>query len=600
MPDNRNLILAVVLSIGVFVAWHFLFERPRQLALTAQREMQLALEAANNPDPAAAITATSPNTLGVVPGGVPAAQLANPTRSDLLTNAPRVMIDTPKLKGSLSLAGARIDDLKLAAYRETIDPTSPSIVLLNPKGDKSSYYAEFGWTAGADLADMLPGPDTIWTLAEGNVLTPDSPVSLRFEATDPKTGGALVFTRRISVDHDYLFTIADKVENKTAEGASLYPYGRIARLGTPHIADMWLLFEGLIGVLDGHLEEVKYAQISKDGRIERKSTGGWLGITDKYWLTALMPPQEEQITTSFNHAKIAGADLYQTDFLMAARIAAPGSSVEVTSHLFAGAKEFDAINRYESENKVALFDRAIDWGWFYFLTKPIFWSLDKLYLQVGNFGIAILILTVIMKALFFPLANKAYESMTKMKKIQPEMQKLQEKFKEDRPKMQQEIMALYSREKVNPISGCLPMLLQIPVFFSLYKVLYVSIEMRHAPFYGWIQDLSAPDPTSVFTLFGLLPFTPPTFLMIGVWPILMGLSYFVIQKLQPPPGDPTQEKIFLMMPVIMTFTMGQVPSGLAIYWTWNNLLSLIQQIIIMRRMGVKVELFGRSPASPAS
>ncbi len=598
MPDNRNLILAVILSIGVFVAWHFLFERPRQLALTAQREAQMALEAANAPTgvPDAALAPAPP--AGTIPGGVQAAQLAIPTRSDILTNAPRVAIETPKLKGSLSLAGARIDDLKLIAYREKIDPDSPAIVLLNPKGDKSSYYAEFGWTAGADLAAQLPGPDTVWTLVEGTTLTPDAPVSLRYESTNPQTGGSLVFTRKIAVDRDYLFTITDRVENKSADGASLYPYGRIARLGTPHIADLWLLFEGLIGVLDGHLEEVKYAQIVKDGRVEHKTTGGWLGITDKYWLTALMPPQDEPITTSFNHAKIGGADLYQTDYLMAARVAAPNASVEVTSHLFAGAKEFDAINRYESERNVALFDRAIDWGWFYFLTKPIFWSLDKLYAQVGNFGIAILILTVIMKALFFPLANRAYESMTKMKKIQPEMQKIQEKYKDDRTKMQQEIMAMYSREKVNPISGCLPMLLQIPVFFSLYKVLYVSIEMRHAPFYGWIHDLSAPDPTSVFTLFGLIPFTPPSFLMIGIWPLLMGLSYFVIQKLQPPPGDPTQEKIFLMMPVVMTFTMGQVPSGLAIYWTWNNLLSLIQQIIIMRRMGVPVELFRRrAPAA---
>ena len=580
MSDNRNLVLAVILSIGVFVGWHFLVERPRQLAMIAQREALAAVEAAKPADAAA-----------TKPGSAPSLKPVEPSRDDMLAHAPRIAIDTPKVQGSISLAGARIDDLKLVHYRETVDPKSPAIVLLNPKGGANSYYAEFGWVGGGDSANAALDPDAAWTQIGTGDLTVEHPISLRHV-----TSGGIIYTRTISIDADYLFTITDRLENPTDGAQTLFPYGRLARLGTPPSSDNYLIFEGLIGALDGHLDEIKYKDIISQGRAERKSTGGWLGVCDKYWLTALMPSQDEALTATFNHAKIGTEDLYQTDFLGSARALAPGQSVEMTNHLFAGAKEINVLDRYESSQKVVLFDRAIDWGWFYFLTKPIFKALDLIYGLVGNFGVSILILTVIVKALFFPLANRAAESSTKMKKVQPEMQKLQERYKDDRQKMQQEIMELYQREKVNPISGCLPLLLQIPVFFSLYKVLYVSIEMRHAPFFGWITDLSAPDPAWIITGFGLLPFTPPEFLQLGVWPILMGLSMFVLQRLQPAPGDPVQQRVLMFMPLIIIFTMGRVPSGLAIYWTWSNLLSLLQQIMIMRRMGVPVELFNKAEA----
>jgi len=584
MPDNRNMILAIVLSMAVFTGWQYFIERPRQAAVMAERraaEAQMLLQKADEAAKASDIAPTA------TPGALPAV----PTRAEMLSTGPRIKIETTKLSGSLSPNGARLDDLKLNHYRETVDHDSPAIVLLNPKGDRQSYYAEFGWAAGSGTAGLaLPGPETVWTAAPGQTLTPKSPVTLTHDA-----GQGIIFSRTIAVDDDYLFTITDHVRNTGDKPVTLFPYGRIARLGTPKTLDSYVLFEGLLGVLNGELKEIKYTQIVKDHRIEHKSTGGWLGITDKYWLTALMPPQDEAVTAAFNHVKAVDNDLYQTDYLGSAHDIAAGAEIEVTGHLFAGAKEIAVIDRYEADYQVKLFDRAIDWGWYYFLTKPILKGLSLINGYVGNFGVAILILTVIMKALFFPLANRAFESSTKMKKVAPDMKLIQERFKDDRPRAQQEIMELYKREKVNPISGCLPLLLQIPVFFALFKVLSVAIEMRHAPFYGWINDLSAPDPAFIANLFGVLPFMPWSYLQIGVWPILMGLTMFVMQKLQPPAGDPTQQQIILWMPVIFIFTMGQMSSGLAIYYTWNNFLSLLQQALIMRRMGVPIELFSRKP-----
>ncbi|PPR76228.1 MAG: Membrane protein insertase YidC, partial [Alphaproteobacteria bacterium MarineAlpha3_Bin4] len=402
-------------------------------------------------------------------------------------------------------------------------------------------------------------------------------------------GDGLVFHRTYAIDDNYMVSITQRLANNGPRAVAVHPYGLISRRGTPETTGFYILHEGLLGVFDGTLSEIDYDDLQETGLIEQRSTGGWLGITDKYWLAALIPDQTTTTTSRFLHRIASGVDKYQVDYRGPKLVAPAGGGVETRNHLFTGAKEVLLMDGYEKAYGIDRFELAIDWGWFYFLTKPIFYSLLWINDHVFNLGLAILLLTVVIKLAFFPLANKSYTSMSKMKKLQPEMTKMRERFGDDKVKLNQEMMALYKREKVNPASGCLPIVVQIPVFFALYKVLFVTIEMRHAPFFGWIQDLSAPDPTTVFNLFGVLPWTPPEFLMIGVWPLLMGITMFLQQKLNPQPTDPVQAKIFLFLPIMFTFLLARFPAGLVIYWAWNNLLSMLQQWVIMRRMGINVK-----------
>ena len=428
-------------------------------------------------------------------------------------------------------------------------------------------------------------PTTLWT-ASSSTLSPERPVTLSWN-----NGQGLIFKRTYAIDENYMFTVTQAVENTTGKPVTLHPYALMSRHGTPEVTGFYILHEGLLGVFDETLQEVDYDDMQENNSVQNVTTGGWLGITDKYWLVALVPNQKTPSTTRFTYRNDAGLEKYQADFLGTPVTIAAGASGQSVSHLFTGAKEVTLLDNYETDLGVARFDLAIDFGWFYFLTKPIFYTLIFINEHVGNFGVAILLLTVLIKLLFFPLANKSYVSMSKMKKLQPEMIKLRERYGEDKTKLNQEMMALYKREKANPASGCLPMLVQIPVFFSLYKVLFVTIEMRHAPFFGWIQDLSAPDPTNLFNLFGLIPWDPTTILpdamWIGVWPLFMGITMFLQQKLNPQPADPVQAKIFLFLPIMFTFLLARFPAGLVIYWAWNNLLSIIQQKVIMVKMGVK-------------
>ncbi len=412
-------------------------------------------------------------------------------------------------------------------------------------------------------------------------IRPDQPVTLTWD-----NGENLRFSRTVAIDENYMFTITQRVENTGDEPVTLHPYGLISRWGTPPTLGFFILHEGPIGVLAGTLEEIDYDDLREDGPIELPSQGGWLGITDKYWLASLVPDQESELVANFRHYIAEGQDRYQVDYLRPAMTVPPGETIEVTDRLFAGAKEVGLLDFYANEYGIPLFDRAVDFGWFYFLTKPIFHILHFFYQLLGNYGLAILLLTLLVKLLFYPLANKSYRAMSKMKKLQPEMMRLREQFGDDKMRMNQELMALYKKEQVNPMSGCLPIVVQIPVFFALYKVLFVSIEMRHAPFFGWIQDLSAPDPTSLFNVFGLLPWDPPAFLMIGIWPLLMGATMLLQTKLNPQPADPIQAKVMMLLPLMFIFLFATFPAGLVIYWTWNNVLSISQQWVIMKRMGV--------------
>jgi YidC/Oxa1 family membrane protein insertase len=469
----------------------------------------------------------------------------------------------------------------LRTYRETVDPASPMIALLHPSGGRDAYYGEFGWVAG-EPATKVPDATTRWT-ASGDVLSPGKPVTLTWD-----NGQGLRFVRQYGLDADFMITVDQRVDNTGSAPASLFPYALVSRSGTPQTMGFFILHEGMIGVLNGRLRELNYKDLKDEVSKPEPTTGGWLGITDKYWLVALVPDQKEEVKTRFNHSLRDQVDRYQVDYLGASRTVAPGASATAQHRIFVGAKEVNLLDRYRDTLGIDRFDFAVDWGWFFFLTKPIFLALDYIYKVVGNFGIAILLLTVVIKGLFFPLANRSYTMMSKMKKLGPELTKLRERFGDDRQKMNQEMMAIYKKEKVNPLSGCLPIVLQIPVFFSLYKVLFVTIEMRHQPFFGWIHDLSAQDPTTIANLFGLIPWNPPHFLMLGAWPLIMGVTMFLQQRLNPQPADPVQAKVFMFMPIIFTVMLANFPAGLVIYWAWNNLLSMAQQWVIMRRMGVPV------------
>lgn len=590
MTDQRNMIIAIALSIAILLGFQYLVEKPRheaKLAEQARQEALLAEQQASNAPPASAAPGAAPGA-ALIPGAAPpvAGQAMLADRAALLKQQAesglRVRIDTPSLHGSINLTGGRLDDLTLALYRESTDPKSPEIVLFAPANTSQGYYADFGWVAESG-AVKVPGPDTRWTAPQGATLKPDQPVTLTWD-----NGAGVVFERTFAVDKNYMFTVTQRARNASGETIRLIPYGLTARHGTPHTSGYYILHEGPLGVFEGKLDEHAYGDLKSKGTINKQSTGGWIGITDKYWLTALLPDQNQPFTGRFVHSTRGLEDRYQVDVMGAAAEVAPQAAAEQTIRLFAGAKQVRLLDAYSDALGVKNFDLAIDFGWFYFLTKPFFYALDFIAAAVGNFGVAILIFTVVVKAVFFPLANKSYVSMSQMKKLGPQIQTIRERFADDKMRQNQELMALYKREKVNPVSGCLPILIQIPVFFALYKVLFVTIEMRHAPFFGWIHDLSAPDPTTIFNLFGLIPWSPPAFLMLGVWPIIMGVTMWAQMKLNPTPPDPIQQKIFGFMPFVFTFMLASFPAGLVIYWAWNNLLSIIQQYVIMRKQGVAI------------
>ncbi len=575
--EQRNLLIAIVLSVGILIAFQFAFERlrPPQPALPSGGTSVTAPATSGQSAPPARET-SSANAPAASPPGTASAHAAEP-REAVLAEQPRVKIDTPSLHGSIDLVGARIDDLTLAKYHETVNPNSPEVVLLQPPGTADAYFAQFGWAGTPGV--KLPGAETKWTTS-GDQLTPGHPVTLTWD-----NGEGLSFTRTISVDKDYMLTVDDAVKNAGSTPVELTPYGLISRGGTPPVSGYYILYEGPIGYLDGAIRDVKYASLTPDKPTDFTSAGGWLGFTDKYWLTALVPPQGETIKAQFRKAVGPGQiDHYQVDYTGNPVTVPAGGTASTSTRFFAGAKELNLLQSYTASG-IPLFDYAIDFGWFWFLTKPIFRILLVLEGLLGNFGLAILLFTLLVKLAFFPLANKSYNAMSKMKLLQPEIQKMRERFPDDKARQQQEMMALYKRVGANPLAGCLPIVIQIPVFFSLYKVLFVTIEMRHAPFFGWIHDLSAPDPTSFANLFGLLPFAPPHILMIGAWPLIMGLTMFLQQKLNPQPVDPVQARMFMLLPIVFTYMLAAFPAGLVIYWAWNNLLSIAQQWTIMHRAG---------------
>ncbi|MDQ0512699.1 membrane protein insertase YidC [Ancylobacter amanitiformis] len=585
--ENRNMIVAIVLSMAVLIAWQYFSGIPQMEQQRQQQTAQPSGQGSTAPQPG---VEPAPGTTAPAPGAI-AAKPA--TREEALARSPRVIVDTPRVIGSVALKGGRLDDLSLKNYRETVQPDSPIIVLLSPSGAPSPFYAEFGWVPGAGASVKVPDGDTLWTAPEGARLTPQAPLVLTWD-----NGAGLLFRRTLTIDENYMFHVADEVENTTGAPVALHPYALVSRHGTPHTLGYYILHEGLIGVTsEGGLHEIKYHDIAEKKSVTFPSVGGWLGITDKYWAATVIPDSKEKVQARFSAAQTGNDITYQTDFLGDAVTVDAGAKATTEGRLFAGAKVVQLVDGYQASYNIDRFDLLIDWGWFYFITKPLFLVIDWIYHWVGNFGVAILIVTVLLKGIFFPLANKSYASMAKMKAVQPEIAALKERFGDDRVKLQQEMMEIYKKEKINPIAGCLPILIQIPVFFALYKVLFVTIEMRHAPFFGWIRDLSAPDPTTIFNLFGIIPWDPGQvpvighFLMLGVWPIIMGCTMWAQMKLNPAPPDPTQKMIFDWMPLIFTFMLSSFASGLVIYWAWNNTLSVIQQSIIMRRNGVKVELW---------
>jgi YidC/Oxa1 family membrane protein insertase len=587
--DSRNLILAIALSVLVMIGWQYFFAGP-QLQKNHQAETQAQTQAQTGATPGT--PGAAPTIGGVTPPGAPA-PTAPMTRTEALAASPRVAIDTPSLGGSIDLTGGVVDDVVLKGYRETIDPSSANITLFSPAGGPEPYWAETGFVADAPGV-KIPTRQSVWS-ADATTLTPEKPVTLTWD-----NGAGLKFKRVFAVDDKFMFTVHDSVENAGDAPVSLRPYALVLRRGKPTVAGYAVLHEGFVGVIgDSSVQEITYPNIEKEtGRVrDLKGEGGWLGFTDKYWAGVVIPDQAEPIEARFSVSGTAQPEDYQTDFIGPAQSVAPGASSEAQTRIFAGAKEVATIDAYGTNLGIKKFDLMIDWGWFYFITKPLFRLIDLIYRYVGNFGVAILIVTVLIKGAFFPLANMSYRSMAKMKKIQPQIAGLKELYPDDRAKQQQAQMELFKKEGVNPVAGCVPMLFQIPVFFALYKVIFITIEMRQAPFFGWIHDLSAPDPTNIFTLFGLVPWDPTAlpmighFMHLGIWPLIMGFSMFLQMKMNPEPADPVQKTMFAWMPVIFTFMLGSFPAGLVIYWTWNNTLTVLQQSLIMKRAGVKLELF---------
>lgn len=577
---NSNTFLAIGLSVLVLVLWQVFYigpivdEERKQAEIITQRE---AIESGE----------VKPADNAAIPQSDVAGSSAPATNTEAETVAQeeekRLAIDTDLLIGSLNLRGARIDDLRLKKYKVENTEGSPLVTLLSPSNSDNPYFAEFGYLK-SETAGEVPSVNTVWN-TNASTLGANSKVTLDW--TNEK---GVRFERDIELDDKYMFTVTDRIANTSSNPVELTAYGRIARFGEPSTQGIFVLHEGLIGFFgEEGLNEIDYGDLREDKEVSvARTPTGWLGITDKYWAAALIPGSSFKPRFFYDDK---GAELFQTDYVGEVTSIPAGGNAEVQNKLFAGAKVTEIIDGYQEDLKIDNFDLMIDWGWFYFITKPLFWLIHWLHGLVGNFGVAILGATVIIKAIFLPLANMSYASMAKMKKVQPEMTEMREKYGDDKMKQQQEMMAIYKREKINPAAGCLPMLVQIPVFFALYKVLFVTIEMRHAPFFGWIQDLAAPDPTSIFNLFGLIPFEVGGIFLVGIWPVIMGITMFLQFQMNPAPPDPTQAMIFKWMPLVFTFMLASFPAGLVIYWAWNNSLSLIQQGIIMKRHGADVALF---------
>jgi len=593
MEYNRNFYLALVLSMLVMFGWLYFFG-PQPVSEPAQMPAQVTqIQDALGGDrsfSAAETTASGTGGRNHIPGSQ--GDMRMEARANEIARDPRITIDTPNLQGSINLNGAVIDDLQLKNYRETVDPNSPLIALLNPLVFKQGYLAEFRYLSD-DASLSLPTLLSAWQIdGDNSNLTPTTPVKLIFD-----NGKGLIIRRTIAVDDKFMFNFVDEVSNETSAPMALNAYGRVVRTSRPDTeSGNYLLHEGFISSVNAQVETSSYSDLDGATGADRvqefeASQGGFVGITDKYWAVAAIPAHDVAHTTSFFYGDNPGT-YYVASYRAEPVTLAAGAKQHFDGRIFAGAKQVDILNAYADApgSEITQFGFLIDWGWFKFLTQPMFVLIDWLYRMVGNFGLAILLVTVILKAVLFPLANKSYKSMARMKKLQPAMMEIREKYGEDRQKQQQAIMQLYREEKVNPLAGCWPILVQFPIFFALYKVLYITIEMRHAPFFGWIQDLASPDPTSLFNLFGLLPYEVPSLLMIGVWPILMGVTMFLQMRMNPQPPDPTQAMIFNWMPLIFTFTLSAFPAGLVIYWAWNNALSIIQQGIIMKNQGVKIEL----------
>lgn len=623
--QNKNLLLATVLSFAVIAVWFVLFPPPPAPAPDATQVAQTA-------DGQAAPSAAAPSAAApTTSGGVQAADTqAGGADAQALTRAPRVRVDTPALSGSISTLGGRIDDLSLKSYRETLDPTSAMVRLFSPVGQGQPYYAVFAWApAGTTPVAALPGPKTQWAVQGNDRLTPDSPVTLVWQ-----NGTGLQFQRTIAVDDRYMFTVTDRVTNSGTAAVDMFPYSAIWRQGHPAtLSNSYVLHEGVVGRADGVLTEIRFKKgfffgdhlfsdlpqdAAEGAQAERFDIAkdGWIGFTEKYWMATLIPAQGSATQSVVKYD--AKAETYETRTQAAALSLAPGATVETSTRLFAGAKEWETIRGYQNEpnlfsrllgakptaaTPVPGFIDSIDWGWFYFFTKPIFFVLHELHGLIGNMGLAIIALTFVLKLLVLPLAYKSYVSMARMKELQPEMEALKERAGEDKALLQREMMKLYKEKKVNPAAGCLPMLIQVPIFFSLYKVIFVTLELRHAPFVGWLQDLSAPDPSSLFNLFGLLPWAAPVHpsllatIFIGLLPMLLGGSMWLQQKLNPAPADPAQQAIFAWMPWIFMFMLGSFASGLVLYWITNNLITFTQQFLIMRSHGHSPDIFGNIRAS---
>ncbi len=575
---DRNLILTIALSMGVLLLWDQFIAGPQREAYrtanqTAQEELLLSGDAGDL--------------------GQTTAPVESLTLEDALSMGPgRVTIHTPNLEGSINLAGGRIDDLLLTQYRETMDQESPEIRLLRPRSAEEGHYVELGWSVDGKVSE-----GAAWTTSAGAILTPTTPVTLT------RRQDGLVFEKTIAVDDVFMFTVTQTVRNESQAVSTLTPYGLVVQRNMPSdLKNFMILHEGPVGIVGGRLFERKFKKLEKSNKsaVKADGTGGWVGITNKNWLAAAIPPQDESFNAAIDRFGSEEKPIFRSSYALAARDLNPGESLSLTSHIFGGAKDVDILQSYErSPEKGGLgvvdFDKAVDWGHLFFLTRPIFYTLNFFGDMIGNFGVAILILTLIIKGLLFPIANKGYETASKMKKLQPQIEKLKARHPDDKAKMQQEMMALYKREKMNPVAGCLPILVQMPIFFALYKTLFVTIELRHEPFFGWIRDLSAPDPTSLFNLFGLLPYDPSAlpmigaFLGIGVLPLMMGIAMWFQTKLNPPPADPVQAQIFGMMPIVFTFLFASFAAGLVLYWFWNTALSILQQWIIMKRNGVTID-----------
>ncbi|MEZ5894105.1 MAG: membrane protein insertase YidC [Parvularculaceae bacterium] len=581
---DRNLILAIVLSMGVFLAWDFFITGPQQRALQAAR----AEEAAK----AAEVAASNGGDAALIGGDIAAAPQEVTIEEALAHAGRRVPIKTATLDGSINLKGLRIDDLKLLQYKETLDKDSDVIRLLNPAETEHGHFIQQGWAVGQDS-----GLAALWSAPEGAVLTPQTPV------TFTRVAGDLTFETTIAVDDRYMFTVTQKAINNGASERTAMPYATVIQRNTPvGYRNFMILQEGPLGVIGTTLHERKYNTLkkNKDRKVEAEGRGGWVGITNKNWLAAAIPPADVEIDATLSNRGTTDKPVFESYYKMPQMTIAPGQSATVVSRAFGGPKDVDLLQSYEKGSPeigpaIQNFDKAVDWGHFFFLTRPIFYTLDFFGDHLGNFGVAILLLTLLIKLILFPLASKGFESMSKMKKLQPEIKALQERYADDKMKLQQEMMELYKKEKMNPLAGCLPILFQMPIFYALYKTLFVTIELRHQPFL-YIKDLSAPDPTTIFNLFGLIPYDPTSLpligamLGIGILPVLMGIAMWFQTKLNPPPADPVQAQVFGMMPFIFVFIFAPFAAGLVLYWFWNTTLSILQQWFIMKRNGVKVEL----------